>query len=169
MPARFRQHMDVLSKTPAPPHALFGHGCPKSAPPGCPFSLVTFSLGTQRESDSAAAEADETLRPSRYERVKPRSKWIPAFAGMTSAGRRRGGRNLAKISPKAREARSRWIPAFAGMTIGGRRRGGRNPAGNSLRASKASMTAGTRGTSEEFRRKKKQLGKNPTTLSPTET
>ena len=66
---------------------------------GCP-SLWLLSLGQARESDSAPAEGDETSRQRHARRVnppavaeqrkseKPRSKWIPAFAGMTSYGRK---------------------------------------------------------------------------------
>jgi hypothetical protein len=59
MPMPFRQHMDVLSKSPAPTHGLAGQE-PGKRQAGWPFSLVTFSLATQRESDSVA-EGDRPL------------------------------------------------------------------------------------------------------------
>ena len=90
----FRGTRTYLRKTPAPPHGLFGHGCPKSAPAGCPFSCLLL-FGQAKRSRSAAAEADETWRLSRYVRVKPRSRWIPAFAGMTS-GRATSGFPLSR-------------------------------------------------------------------------
>ena len=43
MPMPFRQHMDVLSKSPAPAHGLAGQESGKRQA-GWPFSLVTFSL-----------------------------------------------------------------------------------------------------------------------------
>ena len=49
-------------------------------------------MGTQRESDSAAAEADETSRQTRLRRAKPRANnWIPAFAEMTTPKCERSG------------------------------------------------------------------------------
>jgi hypothetical protein len=59
MPMPFRQHMDVLSKSPAPTHGLAGQE-PGKRQAGWSFSLVTFSLATQRESDSVA-EGDRPL------------------------------------------------------------------------------------------------------------
>jgi hypothetical protein len=57
----FRQHRDVLSKSPAPAHGLAGQE-PGKRQAGCSFSLVTFSLSTQRESD-AAAQGHRPLLP----------------------------------------------------------------------------------------------------------
>jgi hypothetical protein len=48
---------DALSKSPAGPHGLAGHVWPASAKRGGLISLVTFSLATQRESDSRAEGA----------------------------------------------------------------------------------------------------------------
>ena len=67
--AVFRGTWTYLRKTPAPPHGLFGHGCPKSAPAGCPFSWLLL-FGQAKRSDSAAAEADETWRRLRLRREK---------------------------------------------------------------------------------------------------
>jgi hypothetical protein len=39
----FRQHMDVLSKSPAPPHGLAGQGCPASAKRGGLLFWLLFS------------------------------------------------------------------------------------------------------------------------------
>ena len=98
MPMPFRQHMDVLSKSPAPAHGLAGQESGKRQA-GWPFSLVTFSLATQRESNSAAEGRRKLLlsnavAPSKSiarERaptvacVVLRDEWgaVPAFAGMT--------------------------------------------------------------------------------------
>ena len=64
MPMPFRQHMDVLSKSPAPAHGLAAHGegmdarveatqerLPdgRQAPSGVAFSLVTFSWPRKRK------------------------------------------------------------------------------------------------------------------------
>ncbi len=73
-------------QTPAPTHAPFGQGCPKGAAPGWP-SLWLLSLGHSRESDSGARRrtkhAMDGARVTAW-KEKPRSKWIPAFAGMTN-------------------------------------------------------------------------------------
>ena len=55
MPMPFRQHMDVLSKSPAPAHGLAAHGWAASAKRGGLSLWLSFSLATQRESNSAAA------------------------------------------------------------------------------------------------------------------
>jgi hypothetical protein len=44
MPMPFRQHMDVLSKSPAPAHGLAGQESGKRQA-GWPFSLVIFLFG----------------------------------------------------------------------------------------------------------------------------
>jgi hypothetical protein len=44
MPMPFRQHMDVLSKSPAPAHGLAGQ-VPGKRQAGWPFSLVIFLFG----------------------------------------------------------------------------------------------------------------------------
>jgi hypothetical protein len=44
----FRQHTDVLSKSPAAPHALSGQDAQK-APRGVSFSLGYFSFGQAKE------------------------------------------------------------------------------------------------------------------------
>mgnify|MGYP003707190719 CR=1 FL=1 len=64
MPMPFRQHMDVLSKSPAPAHGLAAHGegmdarveatqerLPdgRQAPSGVPLSLVPFSRASERK------------------------------------------------------------------------------------------------------------------------
>jgi len=64
MPIPFRQHMEVLSKSPAPPHGLAAHGDgmdagveatqerlpdARQAPSGVAFSLVTFSWPRKRK------------------------------------------------------------------------------------------------------------------------
>jgi hypothetical protein len=54
MPASFSPAQDVLSKNPVAHPRTRRAGCPQGAPSGWPFSWVTFSLATQRESDSAA-------------------------------------------------------------------------------------------------------------------
>ena len=54
MPMPFRQHMDVLSKSPAPAHGLAGQE-PGKRQAGWPSLWVTFLLATQEKSDSAAA------------------------------------------------------------------------------------------------------------------
>jgi hypothetical protein len=48
MPMPFRQHMDVLSKSPAPTHGLAGQDA-RQAPSGVGFSFGYFSLGHARE------------------------------------------------------------------------------------------------------------------------
>jgi len=54
MPMPFRQHMDVLSKSPASTHGLAGQE-PGKRQAGWPSLLVTFLLATQEKSDSVAA------------------------------------------------------------------------------------------------------------------
>jgi hypothetical protein len=49
----FSPGQDALSKSPAPAHGVAGKE-PGKRQAGWPFSLVTFSLATQRECDSAA-------------------------------------------------------------------------------------------------------------------
>jgi hypothetical protein len=44
----FRQHMDVLSKSPAPAHGLAGQDA-RQAPSGGSFSLGYFSFGQAKE------------------------------------------------------------------------------------------------------------------------
>jgi hypothetical protein len=82
-PARFPSAQGRAVGKPGPDSRTWRAGCPEGATAGCP-SLWLLSLGHARESNSAAAEADETLRTTRIERVKPRTRhWISAFAGMT--------------------------------------------------------------------------------------
>jgi hypothetical protein len=50
----FRQHMDVLSKSPAPAHGLAAQGWAASAKRGGLSLWLAFSLATQRESNSAS-------------------------------------------------------------------------------------------------------------------
>jgi hypothetical protein len=49
MPIPFRQHRDVLSKSPASTHGLAGHGCPASAKRGVVFSWVLLFWTSKRE------------------------------------------------------------------------------------------------------------------------
>ena len=95
----FRQHMDVLSKSPAPAHGLAAQGWAASAKRGGLSLWLPFSLATQRESNSAAEGRRKLLlsnavAPSKSiarERaptvacVVLRDEWgaVPAFAGMT--------------------------------------------------------------------------------------
>jgi hypothetical protein len=67
MRARFRQYMDVLSKTPAPTHGPRRAGCPERRACGVCFSWLLLFAHAKR-SDSAAAEADETSRQARLRR-----------------------------------------------------------------------------------------------------
>ncbi len=53
-PIPFRQHRDVLSKSPAPAHGLAAQGWAASAKRGGLSLWLSFSLATQRESNSAA-------------------------------------------------------------------------------------------------------------------
>ena len=67
----FSHGQDARSKSPAPAHGLAGQE-PGKRQAGCSFSLVTFALSTQRESDSVAAGdrplfALNTTRASRTE------------------------------------------------------------------------------------------------------
>ena len=54
MPMPFRQHMDVLSKSPAPARGLSGQEARKARKRGGLSLWLSFSLATQRESNSAA-------------------------------------------------------------------------------------------------------------------
>jgi hypothetical protein len=63
MSVPFRQYMDVLSKSPAPAHGLAAHGWAASAKRGGLSLWLSFSLATQRESNSAA-EGRRKLLPS---------------------------------------------------------------------------------------------------------
>jgi hypothetical protein len=68
MRARFRQYTDVLSKTPP------ARRVPAALPRARTWGGLLFgylSLGHSRESNSAAAEADETLRSVIFRREKP--------------------------------------------------------------------------------------------------
>jgi hypothetical protein len=60
MSTPFRQHRDVLSKSPALTHGLAGHGCPASAKRGG-LSLGHVSLATQRKV-ARAPKAHESSR-----------------------------------------------------------------------------------------------------------
>jgi len=60
MPASLSSGQDALSTNPVAHPRTRRAGCPQGAPSGWPFSLVTFSLATQRESDSVA-EGDRPL------------------------------------------------------------------------------------------------------------
>jgi hypothetical protein len=53
MPVPFRQHMDVLSKSPASTHGLAGQE-PGKRQAGWPSLLVTFILATQEKINSVA-------------------------------------------------------------------------------------------------------------------
>ncbi len=55
MPASLSSGQDALSTNPVAHPRTRRAGCPQGAPSGWPFSWVTFSLATQRESNSAAA------------------------------------------------------------------------------------------------------------------
>ena len=66
----FSPGQDALSKNPAGPHGLAGHGCPASAKRGGLSLWLSFSLATQRESNSGAEGgrplfAPETAKASR--------------------------------------------------------------------------------------------------------
>jgi hypothetical protein len=60
MPASLSSGQDALSTNPVAHPRTRRAGCPQGAPSGWPFSWVTFSLATQRESDSVA-EGDRPL------------------------------------------------------------------------------------------------------------
>jgi hypothetical protein len=57
----FRQHMDVLSKSPAPAHGLAAQGWAASAKWGCRFLWVTSLLDKQKRSDSGRVAARKLL------------------------------------------------------------------------------------------------------------
>ena len=59
MSTRFRQHKDVLSKSPAPPHGLAAHGWAASAKRGVVFSWVLLFWTSKREVPRAP-QAHET-------------------------------------------------------------------------------------------------------------
>jgi len=61
MQASFSPAQDVLSKNPVAHPRTRRAGCPEGAPSGCHFSLVPFSLGTQRERNSGAEGARKLL------------------------------------------------------------------------------------------------------------
>jgi hypothetical protein len=80
----FRQHMDVLSKSPAPAHGLAAQGWAASAKRGGLSLWLPFSLATQRESNSAAEGRRKLLLSNA---VAP-SKSIARKRAPTSAGDR---------------------------------------------------------------------------------
>jgi hypothetical protein len=49
-------------------------------------------------------------RQRRKPKQRAKAKWIPAFAGMTTAGA------FTAILKREMDSREEWIPAFAGMT-----------------------------------------------------
>ncbi len=73
MPIPFRQHKDVLSKSPAPAHGLAAHGGAASTKRGGLSLWLAFSLATQRESNSGAAGARKLLPWSVTKGTVPRS------------------------------------------------------------------------------------------------
>ena len=58
----FSTGQEARPKSPATAHGLSVHGRTESAAAGCPFSLATFSLGTQRESSSGAGRRPKARR-----------------------------------------------------------------------------------------------------------
>jgi hypothetical protein len=71
MPIPFRQHMDVLSKSPAPAHGLAGQDA-RQAPSGVAFLFGYLSLWPRKEKVTRLPEADESfcsasrnIRPSK--------------------------------------------------------------------------------------------------------
>jgi hypothetical protein len=76
----FSRGQDARSKSPAPAHGLAGQE-PGKRQAGWPFSLVTFSLATQRESDSVA-EGDRPLLILNVARARAsRTRCAPTGAG----------------------------------------------------------------------------------------
>ena len=69
-PIPFRQHTDVLSKSPAPAHGLAGHGCPTSVKRGGLSLWLSFSLATQRESNSPSEGGRKLLALMRQIRAR---------------------------------------------------------------------------------------------------
>ncbi len=61
MPANLASAQDVLSTNSVARTRTLRTGCPQGAEAGWPFSLVTFSLATQRESNSSAVGARKLL------------------------------------------------------------------------------------------------------------
>ena len=68
----FRQHRDVLSKSPAPAHKLAGQDA-REAPSGCRFLLGTALLDKRKRSTSGAAGARKLLlsRPFKATQLAP--------------------------------------------------------------------------------------------------
>jgi hypothetical protein len=59
MPMPFRQHMDVLSKSPAPAHGLVGQDA-QQAPSGVAFLFGYLSLWPRKEKVTRLPQADES-------------------------------------------------------------------------------------------------------------
>jgi hypothetical protein len=59
MPMPFRQHMDVLSKSPAPAHGLAGQDA-RQAPSGVAFLFGYLSLWPRKEKVTRLPKADES-------------------------------------------------------------------------------------------------------------
>jgi hypothetical protein len=83
------------------PHRADAHPPQAGAAFGCP-SLWLLSLGQARESDSAAAEADETWRNHSRVQEKSSHSWTPAFGK--------------KMKARAAEQAPLYVRAAAGMT-----------------------------------------------------
>jgi hypothetical protein len=108
-PIPFRQHTDVLSKSPAPAHGLAGHTCPASAKRGGLLFGLLFSWPSKRKVTRPPQE-DETLckRNSRSREChssRPR-RWAPAFAGVTGMGQSRKNRTLTPALSERERGRS---------------------------------------------------------------
>ena len=83
----FSPGQEVLSKSPAPPHGLAGHGCPASAKRGGLLFWLLFSWPRKRKV-TRAAKRFETLLILRAgcapKTSKSERRWTPAFAGVTA-------------------------------------------------------------------------------------
>jgi hypothetical protein len=84
----FSPGQDALSKSPAPAHGLAGHGCPASAKWGGLSLWLSFSLTTQRESNSGAEGARKLcfLEPCGAAHFEARTEPVPIAFQAPGAG-----------------------------------------------------------------------------------
>ena len=89
MPASLASGQDALSTNPVARTRTLRTGCPQGAEAGCSFSLVTFSLSTQRESNSVAVGDRPLLiliAPGAGARTSRTTEGSPLWTGCAPTG-----------------------------------------------------------------------------------
>ena len=96
MPASLSSGQDALSTNPVAHPRTRRAGCPQGAPSGWPFSWVTFSLATQRESNSAAAGRRKLFAPKHFALNAARARASRTSALLQLRARQRSAAAAAK-------------------------------------------------------------------------